>query len=333
MQGLPDLAEQIASLSAARGAAEDPNDIVITNGGPGLTLACRAILRPGDVVACEDPSFPSVIRAVEETGARIVAVPVDDDGLDVDALAALVARQEIKALAVQSRLHNPTGRDLVPARRRRLLDLARRHGFFVLEDSVYGDLRFAGEELPSLRSEAPAHVVYIDSLSKTVGGGLRIGWVAASGPVLDRIITAKRADDIHSPTLTQLAIARYLASGAYPAHAERARAFYRERLAVLHAAIEDSFGAAAPIRAARRRPSVAHPRPAARRTRARRGGGPPRRRLRARRRGSDRAPPGPPDAPLVRLPGARPARRGVRRLAAAASSLRRRPTRREAVPI
>ena len=334
VQGLPDLAEQIASLSAARGAAEDPNDIVITNGAAqGLTLACRAILRPGDVVACEDPSFPSVIRAVEETGARIVAVPVDDDGLDVDALAALVARQEIKALAVQSRLHNPTGRDLVPARRRRLLDLARRHGFFVLEDSVYGDLRFAGEELPSLRSEAPAHVVYIDSLSKTVGGGLRIGWVAAGGPVLDRIITAKRADDIHSPTLTQLAIARYLASGAYPAHAERARAFYRERLAVLHAAIEDSFGAAASIGAARRRPSVAHPRPAARRTRARRGGGPPRRRLRAGRSGSiERRP----DLSMRLSFGyLEPDQlvEGVRRLAAAASSLRRRPTRREAVPI
>ena len=138
----------------------------------------------------------------------------------------------------------PTGRDLVPARRRRLLDLARRHGFFVLEDSVYGDLRFAGEELASLRSEAPAHVVYIDSLSKTVGGGLRIGWVAASGPVLDRssprsgptTSTARRSPSSRS---------RATSSGAYPAHAERARAFYRERLAVLHAAIEDSFGAAA----------------------------------------------------------------------------------------
>ena len=335
VQGLPDLAEQIAALSAARGVDEDPNDIVITNGAAqGLTLACRAILRPGDVVACEDPSFPSVIRAVEETGARIVAVPVDDDGLDVDALAALVARQEIKALAVQSRLHNPTGRDLVPARRRQLLDLARRHGFFVLEDSVYGDLRFAGEELPSLRSEAPAHVVYIDSLSKTVGGGLRIGWVAASGPVLDRIITAKRADDIHSPTLTQLAIARYLASGAYPAHAERARAFYRERLAVLHAAIEDSFGAAA-----------SYPEPL--------GGGHlwltldlplDERELaeEAVRRGVAYVPGGAvrierrPDLSMRLSFGyLEPDQlvEGVRRLAAAASSLRRRPTRREAVPI
>jgi 2-aminoadipate transaminase len=246
VQGLPDLAEQLAELSAARGAPEDPDDILITNGAAqGLTLACRAILRPGDVVACEDPSFPSVIRAIEETGARIESVPVDDDGLDVDALAGLLAREEIKALALQSRLHNPTGRDLVPARRTKLLELARRHGFFVLEDGVYADLRFEGSELPSLRSDAPAHVLYVDSLAKTVGGGLRIGWVAASGPVLDRIIAAKRADDIHSPTLTQLAVARYLGSGAYPAQAERARAFYSERLDVLREAIDEQFGSIA----------------------------------------------------------------------------------------
>jgi 2-aminoadipate transaminase len=243
VQGLPDLAEQIAMLGAARGAPEDPDDILITNGAAqGLALTCRAILRPGDVVACEDPSFPSVVRAIEETGARLESVPVDKDGLDVDALAELLTREDVKALAVQSRLHNPTGRDLIPARRSALLALARRHGFFILEDGVYADLRFTGEDLPSLRSEAPAHVIYVDSLSKTVGGGLRIGWVVASGPVLDRIIAAKRADDIHSATLTQLATARFLAAGAYPEQAERARAFYRERLDVLREAIGEHLG-------------------------------------------------------------------------------------------
>ncbi len=240
VQGLAELAEQIAALSAARDAPEDPADILITNGASqGLTLACRAILRPGDVVACEDPTFPSVIRAVQETGARIVGVPVDEHGLDTDALAALLAREEIKALAIQSRLHNPTGRDLVPARREALLALARRHGFFILEDGVYAELRFDGEHVRSLRAQAPAHVVYVDSLSKTVSAGLRIGWVAASGPVLDRIIAAKRADDIHSPTVIQLAVARFLASGAYPAQAERARSHYRRGYDALREAIDE----------------------------------------------------------------------------------------------
>jgi 2-aminoadipate transaminase len=246
VQGIGELAAELAKLSAARGAPEDPYDILITNGAAqGLALACHAILRPGDVAACEDPSFPSVIRAISDAGAEIVGVPTDHDGLDVDALEALLGRREIKLLALQPRLQNPTGRDLVPARRERLLALARRHGFFILEDGVYADLRFAGDEPPPLRATAPAHVVYVDSLSKTVGGGMRVGWVAASGPVLDRIVAAKRAHDIHSPTLTQLALARYLATGAYPVQAARARAFYRERLSAMQESIDRHLGSIA----------------------------------------------------------------------------------------
>jgi DNA-binding transcriptional MocR family regulator len=249
VQGIGELAAELAKLSAARGAPEDPDDILITNGAAqGLSLVSHAILRPGDVAACEDPTFPSVIRAITDTGAEITGVPTDEDGLDVDALEALLARREIKLLALQTRLQNPTGRDLSPSRRERLLALARRHGFFILEDGVYSDLRFAGDEQPSLRSAAPAHVLYVDSLSKTVGGGMRVGWVAASGPVLDRIVAAKRAHDIHSPTLTQLALARYLAEGGYPAQAERARAFYGERLAALEESIDRHLGSIASYR-------------------------------------------------------------------------------------
>ena len=246
IQGTPELAAELASLSAARGAPEDADDILVTNGASqALALASDAILRPGDVAACEEPSFTSVMRAMSDTGATLVGVPTDADGLDIDALEALLARQEIRLLSLQPRLQNPTGRDLIPARRERLLELARRHGFFILEDGIYGDLRFAGGELPSLRSQAPAHVIYVDSFSKILGGGLRLGWLAASGPVLDRIVARKRAHDLHSPTLTQLAMARYLASGAYPAQAERALAFYRERLEAMRGSIERHLGSIA----------------------------------------------------------------------------------------
>ncbi len=216
VRGIPELADQIARLSEKRGATEDTEDIIVTSGATqGLSLAMRAILRPGDAIACEDPSFMSVIRAIRVAGARVHPVPVDEDGLQVDALEELLARTEIKALAIQPRSHNPTGRDLSPERRERLLELVRRHGFFIVEDGIYGELRFDGTEPRSLRADAPAHVIYTDSLSKTVGGGLRAGWVAASGPVVERILAEKRTDDIHTPTLTQLVVADYLASGAY----------------------------------------------------------------------------------------------------------------------
>jgi DNA-binding transcriptional MocR family regulator len=246
--GLPELVEQIAALSAARGAPEDPADILITSGArQALTLTARAVLRPGDAAACESPTFMGVLESLRATGARVLPVPVDDDGLDIDALEELLARQEIRLLAFQSRCHNPTGRDLSPERRTRLLELATRHGFFIVEDGVYSDLRFEGEDPGSLRGQDHSHVIYIDSLSKLVGGGLRVGWIASSGPVRERLLREKRTDDMHSATLSQLALARFLAEGEYPAHKERARAFYLERRDALLDATGEHLGGLATI--------------------------------------------------------------------------------------
>jgi 2-aminoadipate transaminase len=241
--GSPDLVEQIAALSAVRGAPEDPSNIMITTGArQGLTLAARAVLRPGDVAACESPTFMGVIESLKDTGARVMSVPVDSEGLDTNALEELLARQEIKLLALQTRCHNPTGADLSGPRRAHLLELARRHGFFIVEDGIYADLRFEGDDPGTLRHEAPSHVIYVDSFSKIVSGGMRIGWVASSGPVRERLLRAKRTDDMHSATLTQLAMAHFLAAGGYQKHLERARDFYRERRDALYEGVTRHLG-------------------------------------------------------------------------------------------
>jgi 2-aminoadipate transaminase len=241
--GLPELVEQVTALSADRGTPEEPESILVTTGArQGLTLVARALLRPGDVAACESPSFMGVLESIRDTGARMLPVPVDADGLDTGTLEELLARQEIKLLALQPRCQNPIGSDLSAERRAHLLELARRHGFFIVEDGIYADLRFEGEDLGSLRREAPSHVICVDSLSKIVGGGLRVGWVASSGPVRERLLRAKRTDDMHTATLTQLALARFLAAGEYPDHLERARAFYLERRDALLKAVTRHLG-------------------------------------------------------------------------------------------
>jgi 2-aminoadipate transaminase len=239
VEGAPELRSALAAHMTRRGCDEHAENVIVTSGArQALTLAARAVLRPGDVAACESPSFIAPIESIRATGARVMPVPSDEDGLDTDALEQLLRRHEIRLLAIQPRLHNPTGRDLSGERRRHLVELARRHGFFVLEDGVYGDLRFEGEALPPLRAEAPEHVIYVDSFSKSVGGGLRLGWVAASGPVADRIVREKRNDDMHSPSLTQLIGARFLAGGHYERHVEHATEFYRERRDALLAAVQ-----------------------------------------------------------------------------------------------
>ena len=233
--GLPDLVEQLAALSAERGAPEEPDDIIVTSGArQGLTLAARAVLRPGDAVACEAPTFMGVLESVKSIGTRVLPGPDGrrgpgprrprgaarprGDSLPRDP-AALPQPDRPRPLGGAPR--PPAGAGAAP----RLLHRRGR------------DLR-----RPALRGRGPGlaaharihgHVIYVDSISKTVGGGLRVGWIAASGPVRERILREKRADDMHSATLTQLAVAGFLEAGEYPGHIERARAFYRERRDVL----------------------------------------------------------------------------------------------------
>jgi 2-aminoadipate transaminase len=246
IEGAAELREQIAALHRAEGCDDAPDQIVVTTGAhQATTLAARAILRPGDTVACESPTFPGSIDALRKTGASVLPVRVDEGGLDVDALETLLRRRDIRLLALQPRLHNPTGRDLAAERRERLCELALRYGFFIVEDQAYGPLRFEGSDHGPLRAMLPSHVIYLSSLSKTVSPGMRTGWIAASGPVLDRIIQEKRNDDMHSATVTQLVAARFLAEGHYGPQIERSIAFYRERCEALVGAVQTHLERAA----------------------------------------------------------------------------------------
>jgi 2-aminoadipate transaminase len=238
-EGLLELRERIAEGGAKRGFADGPEDIIVTSGGQqAIDVAVRAIVEPGDVVVVESPTFVGTMAALRNTGARVVGVPVDEQGFDVDALEQVLTRHEVKLCALQPACQNPTGTDLSPERRSRLAGLARERNFFVLEDGVYADLRYDGEPHAALRGHAPAHVVHVNSLSKVVGGGLRIGWIAARGPVLDRMTRLKQGTDFHTSTPIQHIAARYLATDAYRSNLEASLPYYRERRDVLMGALD-----------------------------------------------------------------------------------------------
>lgn len=239
-EGLYQLREQIAVRGRRFGFAEEPEEIVVTSGArQALDLTIRTVLEPGDVAVVESPTFVGLLSSLRSSGARVMGVPVDGDGLDVDALERLLARHEVKLVALQTASQNPTGCDLSEERRQALAALTIERNFFVLEDRVYADARLDGTEPPdSLRRLAPAHVIYANSLSKVVGGGLRVGWVAARGPVRDRIAMLKLETDFHTPTLLQHMSARFLESGMYDRHLERTAPFYRERRDALVGALE-----------------------------------------------------------------------------------------------
>jgi DNA-binding transcriptional MocR family regulator len=238
-EGLWAFREQLAARGRRSGWAEDADEIVVTSGAKqALNLVCRATLEEGDVALIESPTFLGMLESMRHTGARVIGVPVDEDGMDVDALERLIARHEVKLVALQTACQNPTGRHLSEERRRRLAELAVERNFFVLEDRVYADALFEGKPVRSLRELAPAHVIYVNSLSKVVGGGLRAGWVAARGPVRERLAMLKLDDDFHTPTLIQHMAARWLAAGTHDRHVESTLPFYRERRDALLAALE-----------------------------------------------------------------------------------------------
>ena len=239
VEGLPLLREQLGLRGRQRGFAAEADEIVVTTGArQAIDLVARSVLREGDVACVESPSFVGLIGSIEATRARVIGIPTDTDGLDIDALERVLARHPVKLVALQTACQNPTGRHLSAERRERLLELARERSFFILEDGVYSQLAFDGAPPTPLRAQAPGHVVYVDSLSKAIGGGLRIGWIAARGPIFNRLVALKTSTDLNTSALDQRIAARYLAGDAYERLLEQARPFYQARAHALSQALE-----------------------------------------------------------------------------------------------
>ncbi len=243
VEGLPELRSRLSELGEDKGWAREPEEIIVTTGArQAIDLVARTTLGPGDVAVIESPTFAGALTSLQRTGARVLPVPVDEEGFDVDALERILARHEVRLVVLQTACHNPTGIDTSQARRERLATLARERGFFVLEDGVYATMALEGPELPRMRRLAPAHVIYVDSLSKSIGGGLRVGWIAASGPVHGRLVRLKMDTDMQSAALPQRLAAAWLAGGLHDAHLEHVMPTYRRRRDLLLGALERHLG-------------------------------------------------------------------------------------------
>ncbi|MEQ5843889.1 PLP-dependent aminotransferase family protein [Paraburkholderia acidicola] len=242
--GLAMLKEELAKLMARRGTPCSPQDLLVTTGSQqGFDLLLRVLVAPGDTVLVEQPAYPATLQALRLQQANIVTLPVDRDGLDVDALDALLASgalpQPPKLLYTVPTFANPTGATLTRERRVALLRLAVRYRFLVVEDDPYGDLRFAGAALPSLlalTSEVPGArdwLVHFSSLSKIVAPGLRVGWTIAPAEIVRRCVVAKQTVDLCSSPWTQAIAAAYLADGALERHLPHIVDAYARKCAAL----------------------------------------------------------------------------------------------------
>ncbi|MDQ4097079.1 MAG: PLP-dependent aminotransferase family protein, partial [Actinomycetota bacterium] len=240
--GLPALRREIAALQTRSGLPTTEAQVLVTTGAQqAISLAAGLLVRRGDTVLVENPSFSGTLDALRVAGARLGPVPTDEDGADVDALARLVEDAAPAAIYVMPSFHNPTGAQLSESRRRRLARLAAERGVPVIEDNALEHAPLADTlPLAPVAAHAPgAPILTVGSLSKVLWAGLRIGWVRADEAMIRRLVHCKAVHDLGSPVFTQAIAARLVPRletiGAerrvqLTAHLERAERLLRHHL-------------------------------------------------------------------------------------------------------
>jgi 2-aminoadipate transaminase len=230
--GYEPLRRHLIDEARQQSLAAPGDDLLITNGcQQALDLIARVLLRPGDTVAVEDPVYTGLKSLLLANGAQLVGIPVGTEGMDVGNLQTILERSRPRFLVVTSNFHNPTGTTLPLASRRALLDAARAARVPVIENDAYGELRYDGEALPAIKQlDDSGSTVLLRSFSKVSFPGLRVGWVVAQKPLIDRLRQAKEAADLHTDQLSQAVLLEFAESGRLEAHRARMLQAGAERL-------------------------------------------------------------------------------------------------------
>ncbi len=231
--GYEPLRRRLLEDARRQGAASAADDLLITNGcQQALDLIGRILLRPGDSVAVEDPIYPGLKNLLAGMGAQLLGIPVGPDGIDIGFAARLLTREHPRFLVVTSNFQNPTGATLPQGAREALLAAAHAAGVPVIENDAYGDLRYSGQLLPSLKQlDQGGGTVLLRSFSKVSFPGLRVGWVLGPKPLIEQLRNAKEASDLHTDQLSQAVLLDFAETGRLQAHRARVLQAGAERLA------------------------------------------------------------------------------------------------------
>ena len=247
-EGYTPLRRHIAErIKKKEGIGRDFDDTIIVSGGEqGLELTCKAFCDDGDVVLCEDPSFVGALNAFRSCGARLCGIPMDEDGISPEAFErAIDENPRAKLLYIIPTFQNPSGRTTSYERRRAIYEVASRRGVIILEDNPYGELRFSGENIPTIKSMDDAGVVvYCSSFSKLLSSGLRVGYVTAPEEIVKKIVVGKQGEDVHTSMLSQMMIYRYMTEYDFEAHVASVASLYGRKCGVMMDALEKYMPAA-----------------------------------------------------------------------------------------
>jgi 2-aminoadipate transaminase len=247
-EGLDETKACIAEVMAAEGMRVDHEDLIVTTGGQQvIDLVTKALIDPGDVVIAEGPTYPGAVPVFSSYQADVVQVDMDADGMRVDLLEETLDRLERdgrrpKFIYTVPSFQNPAGVTMSQARRRRLVEVAHEREILVLEDNPYGLLRYEGDPpSPLLSLDGGVYVMYLGTFSKILSPGIRLGWVVAPPPVLEKINLGKQAADLCTSTLSQLMVQAYFEQSRWRDYVESLTEVYRARRDTMLDALAEHF--------------------------------------------------------------------------------------------
>jgi 2-aminoadipate transaminase len=247
-EGFKETVDCIAQVMAAEGMLPDPEDVIVTTGGQqAIDLACKTLVDPGDAVICEAPTYPGAVPVFCSYQADTIQIECDDDGMRIEELEAALERldgegRRPKFVYSVPSFQNPAGVTMSLERRQRLVELARRRELLLVEDNPYGLLRFGGDPLPPLyQLDGGDFVIYIGTFSKILSPGIRLGWMVAPPPVMEKVVLGKQAADLCTSTLTQHFVREYFAAGRWREYVDSLVEIYRTRRDVMVEALRRHF--------------------------------------------------------------------------------------------
>lgn len=241
--GCPELRAEIARRSVASGAALAPDDLMLTSGATeALNLCLRAVTRAGDTVALESPAYFGALQVLESLGLRALELPTHPrEGLSLDALEVALESQQITACLLMPNLANPLGSTMPDANKKRLVEMLAAREIPLIEDDTYGELSFAAARPCTAKAfDQTGNVLLCSTFSKTLGPGLRVGWVAA-GRFREKVEWLKMTTNMASASLPPLAVAEFLRGGGYDHYLRRTRRTYAMQLDKLSEAVARHF--------------------------------------------------------------------------------------------
>jgi 2-aminoadipate transaminase len=247
-EGLDEVKGCIVQAMAAEDMRVDPAEVIVTTGGQQvIDLVTKTLIDPGDVIVAEGPTYPGAVPTFSSYQADVVHIDVDSDGMQVDLLEDVLDRLDRdgrtpKFVYTVPSFQNPAGVTMSLERRRKLVDIANRRELLVLEDNPYGLLRYEGSPQPTLRSlDGGVYVMYLGTFSKILSPGIRLGWVVAPPPVLEKINLGKQAADLCTSTLTQLFVSFYFEQGIWRDYVDSLNEIHRARRDAMLDALAEFF--------------------------------------------------------------------------------------------